>query len=179
MNIFGRSKQFRRSLENNWDKLFRIAYAWSHDQQTSYDLVQETMARALQHREKITDSRALEIWLCKVLANCWRDLFRRQKDCISIDEAVLEARSQPDHELERARIVSKVQIAISKLTLDQRQVITLVALQGYAYEEVAEILTIPVGTVMSRVCRARQNLKELLHDLATNTDLSQRVRRIK
>lgn len=179
MHLFGRSKQFRRNLEDNWDKLFRIAYSWSHDQQTSYDLVQETMSRALQHREKITDSRALEVWLCKVMANCWRDLFRRQKDWIDIEDTPLESHSQPDHELERVRIVSKVQIAIGKLKLDQRQVITLVALQGYAYEEVAEILAIPVGTVMSRVCRARENLKELLHNLSTTPDISQRVRRIK
>ena len=179
MPIFGRSKQFRRGLEDNWDKLFRIAYAWSHDQQTSYDLVQETMSRALQHREKITNSRALEIWLCKVMANCWRDLFRRQKDFTDVEHAALESQSLPDHELERVRIVSRVQIAISKLNLDQRQVITLVALQGYAYEEVADILAIPVGTVMSRVCRARQNLKELLHDLSATPDISQRVRRIK
>jgi RNA polymerase sigma-70 factor (ECF subfamily) len=179
MHLFGHSKQFRRALERNWDKLFRIAYTWSHDQQTSYDLVQETMVRALHHREKITDDHALEIWLCKVMANCWRDLFRRHKDFTDINENTLETESRPDHELERARIVSKVQLAIAGLSFDQRQVITLVALQGYSYEEVAEILAIPAGTVMSRVCRARQKLKQLLHDLATNTDIRQRIRRIK
>lgn len=178
MGIFGHSKQFRHELEKHWDRLFRLAYAWSHDRQNSYDLVQETMTRALQNREKITDSHRLEIWLCKVMANCWHDHFRRQKDMTDIDELELATSSQPDSELERTRISSQVQSAISKLSFDQRQVITLVALHGYSYEEVAEILSIPVGTVMSRVCRARENLKKLLSSLITD-DPHSRIRRIK
>lgn len=179
MHLFGHTKQFRQALENHRDRLFRIAFSWSHDRQVSDDLAQETLSRALKHREKITDPRALEVWLVKVMTNCWRDMFRQARESVDVESALLESPDEPENEFNRMRIVNQVQQAIRKLNLDQRQVITLIALQGYAYEEVADILAIPVGTVMSRVCRARQNLKLFLRDLSTTPGDTSRIRRIK
>ena len=177
MMLFGHTKQFRQSLEANWDRLYRVAYAWTHETFLAHDLVQETMARALQHKDKITDTRALEVWLFKVMANYWRDLLRRRKEVTDIQDTQLVDNNTPDRDTERTRLVSQVRNAIAQLNHDQRQVITLVAVEGFSYAEVARILEIPVGTVMSRLCRARQSLKQLLKPAgASHTD---RVRRLK
>jgi RNA polymerase sigma-70 factor (ECF subfamily) len=179
MALFGRTKQFRQSLEANWARLYRVAYSWTHEPFIAHDLVQETIARALQHKDKIIDHTALEIWLFKVMANYWRDLLRRRKDSIDINDAQLVDPDTPESHTERANLILQVRNAISRLNQEQRQVITLIAIQGYSYEEVARILEIPVGTVMSRICRARQNLKQLLSQAENNNSCSDRVWRLK
>lgn len=179
MSLFGRTKQFRQSLEASWHRLYRIAYSWTHESCLAHDLVQETISRALQHKDKITDHRALEIWLFKVMANCWRDLLRRRKDLTAIDEACLVDDDTPDRATERDRLIAQVRKAIARLNQDQRQIITLIAIQGFSYEEVARILDIPVGTVMSRICRARQNLKRFLTDTDVSIRQTDRVWRLK
>ncbi|MFO7484116.1 sigma factor-like helix-turn-helix DNA-binding protein, partial [Oceanibaculum nanhaiense] len=81
------------------------------------------------------------------------------------------------------QVVSGVRAAIGTLPLGQRQVLTLVDLEGCSYIEVANILGVPVGTVMSRLCRARRALKESLldSDLVSrdSDDQNPRIRRIK
>ena len=179
MSLFGRSKQFHRSLEASWPRLYRVAYSWTHDACLAHDLVQETISRALQHKDKITDHKALEIWLFKVMVNYWRDLLRRRKDLAQIEEDQLVDDRSPDSDTDRVHLISQVRNAITRLNQDQRQIITLIAIQGFSYAEVAGILDIPIGTVMSRICRARQNLKRFLTDTDINIRQSDRVWRLK
>ena len=179
MTPFGRTRRFREMLEGNWHRLYRVAYSWAHEPCIAHDLVQETITRALQHKDKITDQSALEIWLFKVMANCWRDHLRRRKDSLDITEVQLVDTNTPETLIEHTHLISRVRAAISRLNQDQRQVITLISLQGFSYDEVAKILDIPVGTVMSRVCRARQNLKQLLGDADSGNRCSGRIWRLK
>ncbi|MBI1424042.1 MAG: sigma-70 family RNA polymerase sigma factor [Gammaproteobacteria bacterium] len=179
MALFGRTKHFREALEANWHRLYRVAYSWTHEPFIAHDLVQETIARALQHKDKITDLSALEIWSFKVMANCWRDHLRRRKDSFDITEVQLIDTNTPESHIEHTHLVTRVRDAIARLNQDQRQVITLISLQGFSYEEVARILDIPVGTVMSRVCRARQNLKQMLSDAEGGKHCSERIWRLK
>ena len=73
-----------------------------------------------------------------------------------------------------------VRAAIAKLAEGQRQVVTLVDIQGLSYMEVAQILNVPIGTVMSRLCRARYALKDLLGELAPKLAAEEtKIRRIK
>lgn len=164
MAIFGNSQRFRQLLESHWNRLYRVAYSWTHEACIASDLVQETLSRALQNKEKIHDPAALEIWLFKVMSNYWRDTLRRRKDVADIQSIELVDTETPETQTERSRLIAQVHAAIASLNQDQRQVISLVSLQGFSYEEVARILDIPVGTVMSRVCRARQNIKQSLRN---------------
>jgi RNA polymerase sigma-70 factor (ECF subfamily) len=165
LSLLFHSREFHRQLEEVRPKLFRVAYAWCHDAGLADDLVQETLAKALSKANQLRDPQALHAWLFSIMSNCWRDHFRRLQNLDELDEtdeARLVSDSCPEEEHARSQLVSHVRSAIAGLPMGQRQVLTLVDLEEFSYNEVAGILNIPVGTVMSRLCRARKSLKELL-----------------
>ncbi|MCK5666589.1 MAG: sigma-70 family RNA polymerase sigma factor, partial [Thiotrichaceae bacterium] len=94
--------------------------------------------------------------------NVWRDHLRRQKEFIDIDEYVHLSSENPENIHERERTIQRVRRAIGQLPMGQRQVISLVDLEGLSYNEVSQVLEIPVGTVMSRLNRARNAMLEKL-----------------
>ena len=102
--------------------------------------------------------------------NCWREHLRRIKPTADINELILYSKKNTEQEIEQLQIVDRVRTAIAKLPIGQRQVITLVDLQEFSYADVAETLEIPTGTVMSRLSRARKNLKQ--HLLSLHNELS-------
>lgn len=185
VNFFCRSQEFRKRLEGNRDRLYRIAYSWCHDAALADDLAQEALEKALKKSGPLRDPGALDTWLFSILNNCWRDHFRRSKDTVDIDEIPFTSDSTPDEEGHKHQVVTAVREAIATLPNGQSQVLTLVDLEGCSYIEVANILGVPVGTVMSRLCRARRALKERLIDseLAPRTSetdpQNHRIRRIK
>ncbi|MEO6147446.1 MAG: sigma-70 family RNA polymerase sigma factor, partial [Sulfuriferula sp.] len=105
----------------------------------------------------------------KILHNCWRDCFRCKKNNQDIDELEdyhYAHEDTPEYLHSRSQVVDRVRAAVALLPIGQRQVLTLIDLEEFSYNEVAEILEIPVGTVMSRLCRGRQSLKVKLTELA-------------
>ncbi len=184
LQLFTRSQDFRLRLEQNRTRLYRLAYSWCHDAALADDLTQETLEKALKKRDQLRDPAALDTWLYSILTNSWRDHFRRSRDMVDIDDVPLEHPDTPETDHQQHQIVHAVRAAIARLPVGQRQVVTLVDLEDCSYIEVANILDVPVGTVMSRLCRARRALKEALLDsnLVPQTDSTtpmQRIRRIK
>lgn len=182
-NIFQRSRSSRRQLEQHRQRLYRIAYSWTHSAALADDLVQETLTKALQKHGQLRDTGAGEAWLYTILSNCLRDHYRRQREADDIDELCLVDEAGPEQVSSQQQIVNQVRTAIARLPMGQRQVVTLVDLEGFSYSEVANILVVPVGTVMSRLCRARAALKEILSAVRQNdaepAAPSARIRRIK
>ncbi|HET9121872.1 MAG TPA: sigma-70 family RNA polymerase sigma factor [Acidiferrobacteraceae bacterium] len=162
LDFICRPIEFRRNLARNRKRLYRIAYSWTHNAALADDLVQDTMIKALRHQGQLREPEAQAAWLFTILANSYRDHFRRQRDMEDIDDLELAADATPETELADTQIQRKVRAAIIQLPEGQRQVVTLVDLEGFSYVEVAQILSIPSGTVMSRLCRGRQALRELL-----------------
>lgn len=181
LSLLFHSRDFHRQLEEIRPRLYRVAYAWCHDAMLADDLVQETLAKALHKSSQLRDPKLLHSWLFSIMSNCWRDHFRGMRDMDEldeIDEAKLVSDSCPETDHARSQLVSRVRSAISSLPMGQRQVLTLVDLEEFSYTQVAEILNIPVGTVMSRLCRARKELKHML--IGQQQDwLQAPVRRIK
>ena len=169
IRLFRPSSKLRRAIEAQRPALYRLAFAWCHDAALADDLVQEALLRALDRVRQLRDPERLKSWLCSILANVLRDHYRRHRACESIDdldEIALADESTPETASETARLVARVRAEVARLPLGQRQVVTLVDLEGCSYAEVSEILSVPMGTVMSRLCRARQALKERLIDAA-------------
>ncbi|MDH5777889.1 MAG: RNA polymerase sigma factor [Gammaproteobacteria bacterium] len=159
---FWQNKKFQSYLEQNWQRLYRLAYAWSHDPQLASDLVQEALSRSFKSHYQFENEKALNVWLYKVLVNCWRDHHRQRKETIDIDDAGLEAKSSPEHDHAQHQLQQQIMQAMAQLKSDHRQIITLVDLDELNYTEVADILGIAVGTVMSRLSRARSQLREII-----------------
>ena len=165
--IFGinQRRAFRKLLGNSRDRLYRMAYAWTHNPHLADDLVQQTLCKALSNQKQLKDPGAAEAWLFRILSNCLKDYYRTKREVLSAEELVIVDDRTPERESEEQQLVRKVRRAVQKLPLPQRQVITLVDLEGFTYASVAEVLEIPVGTVMSRLCRGRRSLREFLTDV--------------
>jgi RNA polymerase sigma-70 factor (ECF subfamily) len=180
-DLFSRSRTAREKLEQQRSRLYRVAYAWTHNPSLADDLVQETLTKAWQKSAQLRDPGAGEAWLFSILANCHQDHIRRSRETAGIDDANLVDESTPESHKTEREIVERVRAAIGKLPTGQRQVVTLVDLEGFSYMEVANILRVPIGTVMSRLCRARNELKRrLLTDSGAHVVTRQQtIRRIK
>ncbi len=161
MALFGKRIP-KQELAEMRPRLYRAALSWTRDQQLAEDLVNETLLKALKNLRSLNEAAALGVWLFRIMANTHKDWLRARREFLDVDTVELHGDSNPESEYERAAIVSRVQDAIGKLNDDHRKVLTLVDLNGFSYKEVSGILDIPVGTVMSRVSRARQQLKEQL-----------------
>jgi RNA polymerase sigma-70 factor (ECF subfamily) len=182
-HFFQRSGSGRQKFDQHRQRLYRIAYSWTHNAALADDLVQDALTKALQKQGQLRDASAGEAWLYSILSNCLRDHYRRQRETEDIDGLCLVDDAGPEQVSGQQELVGKVRAAIARLPLGQRQVVTLVDLEGFSYSEVANILAVPVGTVMSRLCRARAALKDMLlavRDGSTQSAVQDaRIRRIK
>ena len=158
--------ELARTLGERRKKLHRVARAWCRDRALADDLVQETLAKALKNLGQLREAEAIDSWLFQIMSNCWRDHFRRDRIMEEIGTFADDGALSFEDDHDSNEIVVRVRTAVSRLPMGQREVLALVDLQGFSYGEVARILDIPLGTVTSRVCRARETLREALSDLA-------------
>lgn len=184
LSLLCRSNDFRKQLEQSRSKLYRVAYSWCHNPALADDLVQDTLSKALKNSGQLRDPELLNSWLFRILHNCWHDHFRKDRDMVDIDEVEdyhCVAAGTPEDAHARKQVVDRVRDAVARLPLGQREVLTLVDLEEFSYAEVAGILDLPAGTVMSRLCRARRALKEMLQELAPAAQVAQitPLRRVK
>jgi RNA polymerase sigma-70 factor (ECF subfamily) len=167
--LFCRNNASRKLLEDSRAQLYRVAYSWCHNPALADDIVQETLIKAYKKADQLRDPKAAKSWLFSILSNCYNDHFRRNRETEDIDNVVMVDESCPETQSRQLQIVDKVRAAVEKLGEGQRQVLTLVDLEGFSYVEVSSILNIPIGTVMSRLCRARKTLKGMLLSEYGNT----------
>jgi len=151
-----------QTLEDNIPALRRYAWSLTHNQTEADDLVQDSLILALDHADSRTEDGDVRSWVFSIMHNQFISRWRRQKTRSAIviedDDAdiAVDASQQMNSELQDALHL------LDRLPEEQRQVLMLVAVEGLEYGEVARILNIPVGTVMSRLSRARDKLRESL-----------------
>lgn len=163
----------RRKIAASRERLYRVALAWCGDAMLADDLIQETLTLALEKHHQLRDKERLYAWLYSILNNRWKQYLRSNRQLEELDENRPDEQPGPESTAGYLEIVARIQQAVSALSLEQRTVLALVSLEGFSYSDVAEILEIPAGTVMSRLHRARQRLIELLGpDYATHTSIS-------
>ena len=165
LDFLCRQREFRKDLTSKRKRLYRVAYAWCQDRVLSDDLVQEALTKGFKSLKTLRDVKAMDAWLFDILKNCWRDHLRRSRTMEDIDDHLDFEPLIFNDESERRQTIKKVRNAVYKLPLGQREVMSLVDIEGFSYAEVAEILDIPVGTVTSRISRARESLRKMLYEL--------------
>lgn len=181
--FFARASAFEAGLKDSRPRLWRLAYSWCHNRATSDDLVQEALAKALDRHDQLRDPEALHGWLCSILARCWHDHLRARKDVVDIDEIsecdLPICDDGPENDCVQNETIRRVRQAVARLPVGQREVITLVDLEEFSYAEVALVLDIPIGTVMSRLSRARIALREHLMEAPATVIPIPRMARVK
>ena len=175
--VFKQRHQLKQ-LEELRPQLFRVAVSWCNDEMLADDIVQDSLSKAVQNLSQLKDPEALKGWLFTILNNQWREYLRRNRPCLDIDELVFIADSDPEKDQERMQTCNMVRSAIAELPLSQRQTITLVDLEDMSYQEVSQALSIPIGTVMSRLNRARKALLQKIEHQEKAMSISY-IRRVK
>lgn len=153
--------RFAEELDRHIQGLRRYALSLTSSQVEAEDLVQDTLRRALAYvrdQGRVVNWRA---YLFTIMHNAFVDSAKRRMmtaNEVPIDECQIPAPASQHQRLECMEIAR----AMRTLPADQREVICLVAIEGMLYREVAEALDIPIGTVMSRLNRARQSLRRAI-----------------
>jgi RNA polymerase sigma-70 factor (ECF subfamily) len=138
-----------------------FALSLTQSAQQSDDLVQDTLVKALSNLDKFEMGTNLRAWLFTILRNSFYNEIRRTKyqQTVALDEIgpeALDLRATQEKYIEFRDVLN----ALSQLAPEQREVIILIAAEGLSYEEAAAICKCPVGTVKSRLSRARQRLED-------------------
>ena len=178
--MFGiQSAQFRLRLVKHHKDMFYLAFSWCNNHDIAQDITQEAMEKALRKRQQLNNPEAIRPWLATILSNCWKDHLRKQKTFEDFDSIEFIDDRTPEIDIARDEVCRKVRQGIKHLPNKQRMVITLVDIFELRYAEVAEILQIPSGTVMSRLSRARASLKNDLieyKEITENTTTTWRAK---
>jgi RNA polymerase sigma-70 factor (ECF subfamily) len=149
---------FQQGVEAAIPALRRYARALTRDADTADDLVQDTLVRAIRS-EHLFHGGDVRKWLYTILTNLNRNRLRslvRRPAAISLGENDAAGMSGPEAGMR------DIERAFATLTEDQRAALLLVVLEGLSYREVAEVEGVPIGTVMSRLARARAQIKAYL-----------------
>jgi RNA polymerase sigma factor (sigma-70 family) len=141
--------------------LRRYATALLHSAADADDLVQDCIERALARQETLREPESLGRWLKVILHNLYfTTLRRRGAPSVPIEDFAEDlALSAPPEDRDRIRDLVR---AMGALSTEHRQILLLISLEGMSYREIAETLDIPIGTVMSRLARARERLRSAL-----------------
>ncbi|MCS7005234.1 MAG: sigma-70 family RNA polymerase sigma factor [Cytophagales bacterium] len=179
-------KIFHQELIPHINSIYAFLFKLIKDEEDAKDLVQETYMKAFRFIDSFETGTNAKAWLFKIAKNAFVNEYRRKsKEPLKIDYQEVEAIYNSDEadykktvdlrtEMLSNKIGDEVTIALNSLSVDFRVIVILCDVEGFTYKEMAKILDIPIGTVRSRLHRARQLLREKLKDYAEslgyNTD---------
>jgi len=165
------STEISRGLKELYPRLWRYAFILSGSHDKAGDITQATSVRALEKSHQYSPGTDLNRWLLRIAKNIWLNELRSESvrdmgGMASIDEIdIPDAKLSP----ELGIINQEILLSVMSLPEAQRMVIGLVYIEGYSYEEAANILDIPVGTIMSRLSTARLKLSKKLKQYQSAT----------
>jgi RNA polymerase sigma-70 factor, ECF subfamily len=156
------TEEFREAIVELLPRLRRLARALAGNVHEADDLVQITIERALLRAGQWRTDSPLPGWMFGILRNAWIDegRVRRRRSRVLVAEELGENVEDPRADTYADAL--SVQAAVSQLSEEQREVIGLVLIEGLSYKEAAQVMGVPMGTVTSRLARARAALQSLL-----------------
>lgn len=171
-----RKKIFDEELFPHIDALKTFAYHLTYNEEDANDLVQETYMKAHRFIDKYIQGTNAKAWLFKILKNAYINEYRKKsKRPTKVDfEEIISYQDSDDNRSSGSKYLDlreeifenmmgdEVTIAINALPIDFRTVVLLCDIEGFTYEEISKIIDVPIGTVRSRLFRARNMLKEKL-----------------
>ena len=143
--------------------VINVVYRMCGDADLAEDAAQEAFIRAWQHLPRYQPRSPFRNWVYRIATNVALDVLRRERDTADIDAVLLAAsRSNPEVVVERNERAEQVRRAVLALSPASRVVLILREYEGLSYNEIADTLDIPLGTVMSRLNYARATLRDML-----------------
>lgn len=177
----GSEKAYRELLDRYQRPVFSLVYRMVRDREQAEDLAQETFIKVFNHLERYNPKYKFSSWIFKIASNLAIDQLRKKEPVtVSLDGSrhartsdemeatriTVESRdASPEELLEASELGSEIENAIGRLRPDYRTAILLRHVEGRPYEEIAEIMDIPLGTVKTYIHRARTELKGALGHL--------------
>jgi RNA polymerase sigma-70 factor (ECF subfamily) len=177
-NVTDYERIFEEEFYPNADALYNFAFNLTYSEADANDLVQETYLKAYRFIDKYIAGTNAKAWLFKILKNAFINQYRKaSKRPTKVDfEDIVSYQNEENskysgyidlrQEIYQSMMGDEVTNAVNALPVDFRSVILLCDIEGFTYEEIAKIIDIPIGTVRSRLHRARNMLKEKLKDYA-------------
>lgn len=174
----GDRRAFGRLVEKYQRRVYALAFGILRQRDDAWDVAQEAFVKAYKKLDKFEGTSAFYTWLYRITYNLSIDTLRdkARRETVDLEDArATEDRGEgdarlsqhPDREAQRKELHRVLQEALSKLSDKHRAIIVLREVEGLSYEEMAEVLGISKGTVMSRLFHARQNLQTLLQPYVT------------
>jgi RNA polymerase sigma-70 factor (ECF subfamily) len=176
----GDSAAFETLVREHQTRVYNIALKMCADPEEAFDISQEVFLKAYRTIARFRGECSLGTWLYRMTANQCIDQLRRDKrrqrdklvylDDVGEDERPMELpdlRWEPQSQLEREELRRSVRENLQRLPQEQRLILTLRDVNGLSYEEIGEILELELGTVKSRIFRARERLAKLLIESGT------------
>lgn len=161
--------EFERLVAPHIERLFRLAYRYCGEVQQAEDLVQDLLLKLYPKRKELRGIESLGPWLARSLYNHFIDTTRKgQRSPLysAVSEDVLHtlpgANDQPESELERSDLQRQLEQAMSRLSPEQRALVSLHDIEGYTLQELEGMLDTPIGTLKSRLHRSRLQLRKSL-----------------
>ena len=171
-------EQFSALLRPHLDRLYRLAFRLTNARSDAEDLVQDVLTKLYGRRDELSSIDNLAPWLGRVLYNQFFDDQRRYRrrrlhvvdEHALVDTAIASDQANPDIAASRSENVTALTNALDMLSEDHRVVILLHDAEGYSLPEIQQLTDIPIGTLKSRLHRARRRLRELLEKDGTIAD---------
>jgi RNA polymerase sigma-70 factor (ECF subfamily) len=155
---------FRRQLLDSIPRLRRYARSLSFDTTRADDLTQQVLERALSHWRQFDPQREMGVWLLSIAHNAHLDALRRDRRFTVTDPLEMQRAQDARGGAPGTDVGLRIDLvnALARLSPEQREPLLLVCVEQLSYAEVAHVMGLPVGTVMSRVYRARAALRRFL-----------------
>ncbi|WP_153557786.1 RNA polymerase sigma factor [Roseimaritima sediminicola] len=165
----GDAEAFGTLVQNHQDRLFGAMLQVTRSAEEAEDVVQEAFVRAYVKLHTFQRNSRFFTWLYRIAFNSALSRRRRKRASISLDQTrevtglePVDQVAAPDDRLLRGERIDMVRVALDRLTDEHRAIMVLREMENHAYEEIAEILEISIGTVRSRLNRARTQLRQTL-----------------
>ncbi|MBV8830236.1 MAG: sigma-70 family RNA polymerase sigma factor [Acidobacteriaceae bacterium] len=159
----GRRDLFDRTVLPCLNSAYNLAHLLTRNQHDAEDIVQEAFLRALRSFDSFVPGRDGRAWLLAIVRNCFRSWLKRNRSNaatlpLNDESSVIGTWSDPEAELIKSANSQVIGKALEELPLEYREILILRELEDLSYKEIAQIIEKPLGTVMSRLSRARREL---------------------
>lgn len=170
---FSRKKSasvFEELIHPHMDYLYRLAFRFCGSQEDAEDLVQDLLIKLFHRRNELEKVEKLRPWLTTSLYRMFVDSYRKKNrsplelidDETAFYETTVSEGSTPDNTLAEDQRIDQIQVAFNRLSEDHRVLMTLHDIEGYRLVEIESMLGTPVGTLKSRIHRARARMRDML-----------------